>query len=108
MLSICVKRELFISRIEGTMMFEGEKQRINEYRNSRIKLQIVWAIVKLAVAYALVTYIDFGFFIVFGYILYSLEKTSGLQFINTQETDLQLNILNQRISELEGKQKKGE
>lgn len=84
-------------------MFEEEKQKICEYRKTRNMLNIVWLAVKLAIAFALVTYIDFGIFVVIGYVLYALERTSGLQFINTQEIDLQLNIINQRINELENK-----
>jgi len=82
-------------------MFESQKQQIADYRKNRTAATLVWVIVKLAIAYAITTYIDFGIFIVFGYIFYAIENTSSLQFINSQEIDLQLNILNQRISEFE-------
>ena len=57
----------------------------------------------MAIAYALMTYVDFGVFIVIGYILYALENSTGIQFINSQEMDLQFNVLHQRINELESK-----
>lgn len=69
-------------------MFEEEKQKISDYRKTRNMLNIVWVAVKLTISFALITYFDFGIFIVIGYILYALENTSGLQFINTQEIDL--------------------
>lgn len=84
-------------------MFEEEKQRISDYRKTRKILNIVWVGVKLTIAFALISYIDYGMFIVMGYILYALENNSGIQFINSQETDLQLNILHQRINQLENK-----
>ena len=87
-------------------MFEEEQQRINDYRKTKKILNITWATAKLAVAYVLITYIDFGIFFVIGYILYAIENFSGLQFINSQEIDLQLNVLHQRINELEGKANK--
>jgi len=82
-------------------MFEEEKLRIDDYRKTRKLLNIVWVGVKLAIAFALISYVDFGIFIVIGYILYALENSSGIQFVNSQEMDLQLNILHQRINQLE-------
>jgi len=84
-------------------MFEEKKQKIQDDRKNRKRLNIVWVFIKLGIAFALVSYIDYGIFIVIGYILYSLERHSGLQFINSQEIDLQLNLIHQRMSQLEGK-----
>lgn len=84
-------------------MFEAEQQKIAEYRRLRTYINIAWVAAKLAIAYALITYVELGIYIVIGYILYALETTAGLQFINSKEIDLQLNILNQRVEKLEGK-----
>jgi len=82
-------------------MFESEAQKVSDYRKARVKLSIVLVVIKLVIAYLVIEYIDFGLYIVIGYILYSLENLSGLQMINSQETNLQFNILRQRIEELE-------
>ena len=86
-------------------MFEDVQQKLQEHRKNRSILNIVFTAIKLTLAYALITYTDFGIFIVIGYILYALENNSGIQFINSQEIDLQLNILHQRINELESNEK---
>jgi len=82
-------------------MFEVQEKRIADYRKNRVTIDLASTVVKLAIAYALITYVDFGIFIVIGYIFYAIGNISSLQFINSQEIDLQLNILNQRISEFE-------
>lgn len=87
-------------------MFEVEQGIIKDFRKRRSILNIVFTLIKLLIAYALISYIDYGLFIVIGYLLYSLENTMGLQFINSQEIDLQLNMLNQRINELENDRNK--
>lgn len=84
-------------------MFEAEIEKISIYRKTRKIHNIVWPAIRLAIAYALMTYVDFGVFIVIGYILYALENSTGIQFINSQEMDLQFNVLHQRINELESK-----
>ena len=84
-------------------MFEAEKQKIQDFRKLRNILNIFYVALKLSLAYAIITYIDFGIFIVIGYILFSLESAIGLQFINSQEVDLQLNILHQKIDDIENK-----
>ena len=85
-------------------MFEEEKEKVEDFRKKRKVMNILWVVIKLVIAYVLITYLDYGILIVVGYILYALESYKGLQFINTQETDLQLNILQQRINKLEGKE----
>jgi len=84
-------------------MFEAEQQKIIDFRKQRSILNIVFTTIKLLLSYALITYIDYGLFIVVGYVLYSLEKAISLQFINSQEIDLQLNIIHQKLNELESK-----
>ena len=53
------------------------------------------------------TQLDYGIYIVIGYVLYSLESNSGLLFINSQETTENLNevhrLNNTEISELKKK-----
>ena len=52
----------------------------------------------MAIAYFLVTYIEYGIFIVIGYVLYALEAHSALQYINSQETDYHLNKLYSKVA----------
>jgi len=84
-------------------MYEEQEQRIASFRKNRTATTYLFAILKLVIAYGLITYIDFGLFIVIGYIFYALESASAIQFINSQETNLQLNVLNQRLSEIESR-----
>ena len=84
-------------------MFEAEQQKLAEYRKLRTYINIAWVIVKLAIVYVIITYLEFGIYIVIGYILYAIENTTGLQFVNSKEIDLQLNIINQRIDDIENK-----
>lgn len=84
-------------------MSEVEQQKIQGYRKNRYVLNVVFTVVKLAIAYSLIVYTNYGLFIVIGYLLYALENTRGIQFINSQEINLQLNIIHQKINDLENK-----
>lgn len=81
-------------------MFEIEKQQIETYKKSKTFNVLLFTIIKLVIAYFLITYLEYGIFIVLAYILYSLENISSYQFINNQETNFQLNILHEKINEL--------
>jgi len=94
------------SDIRKTML-EEEEERIDGLRKNKTMLNFVWVPIKLAIAYVLITYIDYGLFIVIGYILFALENYTGLQYINSQEVNLQLNVLHQKIKELEGNNREG-
>jgi len=62
-----------------------EQIRKNERRQIMVFSSLIWAAIKLVVAYFLITEFDEGIFIVLGYILYSLESNSGLIYVNSQE-----------------------
>lgn len=81
-------------------MFEIEKQQIETYKKLKTFNVLLFTIIKLVIAYFLITYLEYGIFIVLAYILYSLENISSYQFINNQETNFQLNILHEKINEL--------
>ena len=91
-----------------------EKEIKNDKR-SRIFLLLIWVPIKIFIAYWIIATYDFGIYIVIGYIFYSLEDISGLQFLNRKEILLMFGKQNQsnnnqeieklklRIKELEEK-----
>mgnify|MGYP000293257676 CR=1 FL=1 len=81
-------------------MFEMEKQQIEKYKKTKNFSIFLFTIIKLVSTYFLITYLEFGIFIVLAYIFYSLEHITSYQFINSQESNLQINILYQNIEEL--------
>lgn len=81
-------------------MFEIEKQQIETYKKSKTFNVLLFTIIKLVIAYFLISYLEYGIFIVLAYLLYLLENISSYQFINSQETNLQINILHEKINEL--------
>ena len=62
-----------------------EQIRKNERRQIMVFSSLLWAAIKLVVAYFLITEFDEGIFVVLGYILYSLESNSSLIYVNSQE-----------------------
>ena len=76
----------------------------NTYKKVKPYLNLFITGISLLVAYGLITYIDYGLYIVLGYIFYSIQNTKGLQLINADETNIQLNILHTKIRELSTKQ----
>ena len=82
-------------------MFEYQKTKIREYRNRKVLFDVFWVALKLAIAFVLIEFVDYGTYVVIGYILYSVHCCSSLLFINSQEADLQLNIIHQRINDIE-------
>ncbi len=96
----CRAALVFIAPKERSM-FESQKTKIVEYRNRKVLFDILWVALKLAIAFALIEFLDYGIYIVIGYILYSVESCSSLLFINSQEVDLQLNAIHQRINDIE-------
>jgi|APSaa5957512576_1039674.scaffolds.fasta_scaffold231632_1 hypothetical protein len=65
------------------------------YKGGRVLLMFIWVPIKVAIASYLIYSFEFGIYIVAGYLIYSLEKVAGLQFINSQETNIQLSKLQQ-------------
>ena len=74
------------------------------YKKIKPYLNLFISAISLLVAYGLITYINYGLYIVLGYIFYSIQNTKGLQLINAEETNIQLNILHKKILELSTKQ----
>lgn len=75
----------------------------NSYIKIKTYLNLFHTTISLLIAYGLITYIDFGLYIVLGYIFYSIHNINGLQLINADETNQQLNILHQKAHELSTK-----
>ena len=84
-------------------MFEIEEQKINEFRKNRNMFNIIFSAGKLLIAYALITYIEYGIFIVLGYIFYTIENTVSLQHLNIQKTNIHISNLKHKLNELENK-----
>lgn len=81
-------------------MFEIEKQQIENYKKTKYFNIFLYTTIKVVSAYFLITYLSFGIFIVLAYIFYTLENITIHQFINSQESNLHINILYQNIEEL--------
>ena len=75
----------------------------NTYNKIKPYLNLFITAISLLVAYGLITYIDFGLYVVLGYIFYSIQSTKSLQLINADEINRQLNIIHIKIRELSTK-----
>ena len=84
-----------------------EEMRKSDRKNIWRLNSFLWSGIKLLLASVLMTQLDYGIYIVLGYVLYSLESNSGLLFINSQEITENLNevhrLNNTEISELKKK-----
>ena len=83
-------------------MFDIEKEQNRLNKKIKILNIVLFTIIKLIIAYCLVTYLEYGLFIVIGYILYALENIANLQYVNSREINLQINILHERIDKIKG------
>lgn len=81
-------------------MFDIEKEQNRLNKKVKILNIVLFTIIKLIIAYCLVTYLEYGLFIVIGYILYALENIANLQYVNSREINLQINILHERIDKI--------
>ncbi|MCP5170304.1 MAG: hypothetical protein H6999_11200 [Hahellaceae bacterium] len=68
------------------------------YARHRNTLSLMWALTKLAVAFLIIKYVDFGIYIVIGYMLFSLESISSLQYLNAHESNLQFSRLQNNVA----------
>ena len=84
-------------------MFEVQKQQIDDYRENLTLKVLLWVLVKLALSFVIIQYVDYGVYIVIGYLLYDIDMQSSMIFINSQEVDLHLNMINQRMDAIDGK-----
>lgn len=55
--------------------------------------RLIYLPIKLGIAYAVYTYLEFGWFLIITYVLFCLGEQSTRQFINAQETSIALNDL---------------
>ena len=78
-------------------MFDIEKEQNRLNKKVKILNIVLFTIIKLIIAYCLVIYLEYGLFIVIGYILYALENIANLQYVNSREINLQINILHQSL-----------
>ncbi len=81
-------------------MFDIEKEQNRLNKKVKILNIVLFTIIKLIIAYCLVIYLEYGLFIVIGYILYALENIANLQYVNSREINLQINILHERIDKI--------
>jgi hypothetical protein len=66
----------------------------NQIRNNAL----LWAFLKLVVLGVVVWFFEYGIYVAIGYLLYSLEKLAGFQYLNTQETNIAFTELNEVLS----------
>jgi hypothetical protein len=85
---------------KGIIVFDIEKEQNRLNKKVKILNIVLFTIIKLIIVYCLVTYLEYGLFIVIGYILYALENIANLQYINSREINLQINILHERINKI--------
>ena len=55
--------------------------------------RLIYLPIKLDIAYAVYTYLEFGWFLIIAYVLFCLGEQSNRQFINAQEANIALNDL---------------
>ena len=84
-------------------MFEIEQQNINNFKKNKKMYDIVFVVLKLLMAYALIIYVEYGLILVIGYILYSIESSMSLYKLNVEEIQLQMNVLQHKIDNIESK-----
>jgi hypothetical protein len=84
-------------------MFSIQEEKIKKMKDAKLFSIFLWSSIKIAISIALIIYIDFGLYIVIGYIIYALENSTHSKHINNSELDLQLNILHQKIEDLNKK-----
>jgi len=84
-------------------MFSVQQENIKKLKDSKLFSVFLWSVIKIAISIALIIYIEFGLYIVIGYIIYTLEHSTHSKHINNSELDLQLNILHQKIEDLNKK-----
>ena len=88
--------------------------KIESYKQVKWIFIFAWVPIKLYVAYILIENLEYGLYIVIGYILFSLENISGLLLINSQESNHHFSTLynkldkktpneNQELNELQSK-----
>ena len=73
-----------------------EKAIAERYRSMNFSATVLFSALKIGVAYAVITYFDYGLLVVIGYLLYSVESIAVRQFVNAHETNYHLNVLHQK------------
>jgi hypothetical protein len=84
-------------------MFSIQEEKIKKLKDGKLFSVFLWSAIKIAISTALIIYTDFGLYVVIGYIIYALENSTHNKHINNSELDLQLNILHQKIEDLNKK-----
>lgn len=73
----------------------------NEKKKSILSVSAwLYAPIKIAICCALLYFFDWGIFLVFGYLIWSLERSSAYQYINTLETNHALHGVHVKIEQL--------
>lgn len=84
-------------------MFSEQQAKIEKLKRAKLFSVSLWSVLKIAIAIPLMMYTDFGIYIVIGYLIFAIESSAHTRHLNTQELDLQLNILHQKIDEISKK-----
>ncbi len=78
-------------------MFDVMMDKIEDYKKIKLLSYFTWLPLKLFIAYILIENVDFGLYIVLGYILFSLERQSSMQFINANEANYHFAAINNKL-----------
>ena len=79
--------QFFMNSLSATL-------KTNQIRNNAL----LWSFLKLVVLGVVVWFFEYGIYVAIGYLLYSLEKLAGFQYLNTQETNIAFTELNEVLS----------
>jgi len=66
----------------------------SEIKSNMFAVNIFSSLVKLTICGTLIYFFEYGFYIVIGYILFSIEKISSLVYLNANEANEHLNNVN--------------
>lgn len=82
-------------------MLDNQSPYLDGLRKSRLPVTIFFWLVKFTAAILIIKHVDYGAYIVVGYILYALESICSLQNLNQQESNcLFSNLQGGRSSEM--------
>ena len=70
--SLALIRSVGVIARKERLIFATQKIKISEYQNRKLFSDLLWVALKLAIAFTLMEFLDYGIYIVIGYILYSV------------------------------------
>ncbi len=69
------------------------KTKADMQKEVKLPVQLFFTALKTVIAYFVITYVEYGIFIVLAYLFYLLESQAGLQFLNAEQTNHHIGTL---------------